>query len=134
MNIEIILDINTSGSIDIPLSGFNEGSVKVLAQKGNNLIASKMIHLSLEPLEDIFKVENNLTLGAISVSFFAIPGKVDATIYDCSGRKIKDKFWVYSKDGEKSENWYIKELLPGIYFLQVKQEKFWIFTGKIVKL
>lgn len=102
---------------------FNTENLKVSRYKTGLYIISKMIHLSLEPLKDIFKVENNLTLEAISVSFFAIPGKVDATIYDCSGRKIKDKFWVYSK-----------ELLPGIYFLQVKQEKFWIFTGKIVKL
>jgi hypothetical protein len=131
---EMILDVGSSGRIKIPLIGFEVGRVKILAQTGSDLVSSKMIHLSLEPLEDIFKVENNLTLEAISVSFFAISGKVDATIYDCSGRKIMDKSWVYSTDGEKSENWNIKDIPPGIYFLQVKQEKFWIFTGKIVKL
>jgi len=131
---KVIMDADSRGRVEIPLNGFVSGIAKVLAQSGDKLITTKLIHLAPEPLEDIFQIEQNITIDIFNVKFFAIGGTVEAHLYDCMGRQIEEKSWAYISTGEKRESWNIQTLPPGIYFLEVNQEDFWRFTGKIIKL
>lgn len=131
---EEIYDVDNSGNVKLSFNLFEDGIIRIMAKAKDKLFTSKLIYISDEPISDIFQIENNLTVDIFRINFFVIPGKVDASLYDCLGRKIEEKSWIYNNYGEKSEFWDIKDIKSGIYFIEVTQGKTWRFTGKIIKL
>ncbi len=131
---EEVYDVDNSGSVKLSFSIFYDGAIRIMAKAKDKLSTSKLMYISDKPISDIFHIENNLTLDIFRINFFVIPGKVDASIYDCLGRKIEEKSWIYNNYGEKSEVWDIRDIKSGIYFIEVSQGKAWRFTGKIIKL
>jgi hypothetical protein len=133
-HIEEIYDVDNSGSVKLSFSIFYDGAIRIMAKAKDKLSTSKLMYISDKPISDVFHIENNLTVDIFRINFFAIPGKVDASLYDCLGRKIEEKSWKYNTYGKKSELWDIKDIKSGIYFIEVSQGKTWRFTGKIIKL
>ena len=132
---EMIVDADFTGKASIPLSGFVAGELMVMAAERNALTTTGTIHLSPEPLEDIFEVVPNPIIGTFfNLHFFAIKGEVMAHLYDILGRQREEKRWVYQEDDTRNEEWNVSNLPGGIYFLEVHQGNLWRFTRKIIKL
>lgn len=133
-NNEIIVNTSSSGRASIPLTGFNQGKAQVYAVSGEKLPTGKIIHLSPEPIDDIFEVIQNVTTTGFQVNFFAVKGWAEAFLYDVAGRKSKHKRWYIPEDGEYSRGWDISDLPSGVYFLDVQQRGLWNLKEKIIKL